>query len=349
MRSRVVSGSLAGLLGIAAACLAGPSARAADFYAGKTINFVVGGDPAGGYDVYARAIARHLPRFIPGSPTIVVQNMPGAGSGKAAAYIYRLAPKDGTAIAALFPGVIVDPLLQKRPVQYDANKFTYLATADSDARVCITGPSAKIKTFQQALSEKTVIGASQSGGSTSDYAHMIKNAAGAKFAVVNGYTGTAAILLAIERGEADGICGLDWSSFKTQRPQWLRDKTAHVIIQAATKPNAELAALQVPHVEDFVKNGLDKQAVSLVVSQQAFSRPYVAPPGVPAAQTKILRDAFAAVLHDRQFLADAQAARLSIDPSSGEEVQQAVAKLYGASGDVVQRAQQLIASPAEQK
>jgi tripartite-type tricarboxylate transporter receptor subunit TctC len=350
MRLSIGSGAIAGALAIAAACLVAPAARAADFYAGKTINFIVGGDAAGGYDVYARTIAKHLARFIPGHPTIVVQNMPGAGSAKAAAYLFRIAPKDGTTIGALFPGPIIDPLLQKRAVgQYDATKFTYLATADSDARICATGPASKITTFNQAMTAKTVIGASQSGGSTSDYAFMIKNSTGVKFNVVNGYAGSATILVAIERGEADGICGLDWSSFKTERPQWVQDKTAHVLIQTATKPNAELAALNVPHVEDFVKNDRDKQAVSLVISQQAFSRPYVAPPGVPAQQSKILRDAFAAVLHDPQFRADAEKARLSINPSSGDEVQQAVTKLYSASGEVVQRARQLIASPAEQK
>src|SRR5579862_5839698 len=346
MRLSIGSGFVAVALGMAAASLMAPTAQAADFYAGKTISFIVGGDAAGGYDVYARAIAKHLARFIPGNPAIVVQNMPGAGSAKAAAYLFRVAPKDGTTISALFPGVIIDPLLQARTAgQYDATKFTYLATADSDARICVTGPAAKITTFQQALSQKTVIGATQGGGSTSDYAYLVKNATGAQFDVVNGYVGSAAILLAIERGEADGICGLDWASFKTQRPQWLRDKTGHVIIQAATKPNAELAALNVPHIEDFVKNGPDKQAVSLVVSQQAFSRPYVAPPGVPADQTKILRDAFAAVLHDPQFLADAQAARLSINPSSAETVERTVEKLYSSPADVVQRARELIASP----
>jgi tripartite-type tricarboxylate transporter receptor subunit TctC len=346
MRKSVALGLAIGALGLAAASLGAPSAQAADFYAGKTINLIVGADAAGGYDVYARAIARHLARFIPGTPTIVVQNMPGAGSGKAASYIYAVAPRDGTTIAALFPGVIIDPLVQKRSAaQFDATKITYLASADSDPRVCVTGPSSKIKTFEQTLTEKTVVGASQSGGSTSDYAYMIKNATGAKFDIVSGYKGTAEILVSIERGEAEGVCGLDWSSFKTQRPQWLRDKTAHVIMQAATGPNAELAALNTPTVESFVKNDLDKKALSLVISQQVFSRPYVAPPGVPAEQTKILREAFAAVLHDPQFLADAETARLSINPSSAETVQQTVEKLYSSPAEVVQRARELIASP----
>ncbi|MGH6673064.1 MAG: Bug family tripartite tricarboxylate transporter substrate binding protein [Xanthobacteraceae bacterium] len=346
MRKRTVYALTIGAIGMAAASLAAVPAQAADFYAGKTINFIVGADAAGGYDVYARAIARHLARFIPGNPTIVVQNMPGAGSGKAASYIYNVAPKDGATIGALMPGAIMDPLLQRRAAgQFDATKFTYLASADSDPRVCVTGPKSKIKTFGQAMTEKTVIGATQTGGSTSDYAFMTKNATGAKLDIVNGYKGTATIFLSIERGEAEGVCGLDWSSFKTQRPQWLRDKTAHVIVQMATGPNAELAALNVPTLQSFVKAALDKKAVSLIVSQQVFSRPYIAPPGVPAAQAKILRDAFAAVLHDPKFLADAKTAHLSIVPSSAETVQQTVDKLYGASGEVVQRARQLIASP----
>jgi len=146
MRRSVAAGFAIGSLGIATASLAAAPAQATDFYAGKTINFIVGADAAGGYDVYARVIARHLARFIPGNPSVVVQNMPGAGSGKAASYIYTLAPKDGTVIGALFPGVIIDPLLQKHAAgQFDATKFTYLGSADSDPRVCVTGPSSKIK------------------------------------------------------------------------------------------------------------------------------------------------------------------------------------------------------------
>jgi tripartite-type tricarboxylate transporter receptor subunit TctC len=347
---RIVACSVMIASAIGAASVTPTAATAADVYAGKTLNFIVGSDAAGGYDVYARAIAKHLSRFIPGSPTVVVQNMPGAGSAKAAAYTYSLAPKDGTTIAALFPGVILDPLLQKRSVgQYDATKFSYLGSADSDPRVCLTGPSSKIKTFEQTLTDKTVIGASQGGGSTNDYAYMQKNATGAKLDIVSGYKGTATIMLAIERGEIEGVCGLDWSSFKAQRPQWLHDHTAHILVQDTAEPNAELDALQVPNVNTFVKNDLDRQAVALVVSQQIFSRPYVAPPGIPAQQAQILRDAFAAVLTDQEFLKDAQAAQLSINPASATKVEDAVKKLYSASGEIVQRARDLIGSPDERK
>jgi tripartite-type tricarboxylate transporter receptor subunit TctC len=344
-----ISATLRAIAAFALLCALGLRAGAAgasDFYAGKTINFIVGADAAGGYDTYARVIARHLSRFIPGAPAVVVQNMPGAGSAKAAAYLYGLAPRDGTTIGALFPGAIIDPLLQKSAAgQFDATKLVYLATASSEPRVCATGPSSKITTFAQTMTERTVIGATQTGGATSDYAYMTRNATGAKLDIVSGYKGTAAILLAVERGEAEGLCGIDWSSLKTERPQWVHDRTAHILLQAAPEPNAELDDLHVPNLLSFVKGDLDRKAVSLVTSQQVFSRPYAAPPGVPAAQTKILREAFAAVMRDPKLLADAEATRLNIAPASGERVQQVVAELYGASGDVVQRARQLIASP----
>lgn len=326
--------------------LNGGAAGASDFYAGKTINFIVGADAAGGYDVYARVIARHLSRFIPGAPAVVVENMPGAGSAKAAAYLYSLAPRDGTTIAALFPGAIIDPLLQRGAAgRFDANKLLYLASASSEPRVCVTGPSSKITSFAQTMTKRTVIGATQSGGATSDYAYMTRNATAAQLDIVSGYKGTAAIILAVERGEAEGLCGIDWSSLKTERPQWVHEGTAHILLQAAPEPNAELDALHVPNLLSFVKSDLDRKAVALVTSQQIFSRPYAAPPGVPAAQAKILRQAFAAVLRDPKFLADAATTRLDIAPTSGERLQRVVAQLYGAPADVVQRARQLITSP----
>lgn len=343
-----MSATLRAAATMALLCALGPSggAAASDFYAGKTVTFIVGGDAAGGYDVYARVVARHLSRFIPGAPTVVVQNMPGAGSAKAAAYLYSLAPRDGTTIGALFPGAIIDPLLQKRAAAgFDATKLVYLASASSEPRVCVTGPSSHITSFKQAMAEKTVIGASQTGGATSDYAYMAKNAGGARFDIVSGYKGTATILLAVERGEAEGLCGIDWSSLKTERPQWVHAHKAHILVQAAPRPNAELDALQVPNLMSFVKDDLDRKAVSLVTSQQVFSRPYAAPPGVPDPQVKILRAAFAAVLDDPKFRADAAAARLAIAPVPGERLQEVVAGLYGSAGAVVQRARALIASP----
>jgi tripartite-type tricarboxylate transporter receptor subunit TctC len=340
MLTRVVRVGLA--LSAFVALVPGPVA-AADFYTGKTIDFIVGGDAAGGYDIYARAIARHMSQYIPGNPTIVVKNMPGAGSGRAAAFLYTVAPKDGTAIAAVFPGAIMGPLLEDRAQNlYDPTKFQYLATADSGTRVCATFQNSKIKSFEDAQKQKTTMGASAAGGSTRDYANMHRKTAGAKFELVTGYKGTADLALAMERGEIDGICGWDWSSAKSQRSDWIKEKKINVLVQVALDPDEELTQMGVPQIWKFIAKEEDKKATELVASQQVFGRPYIAPPGTPAEQVNILRTAFEATMKDPQFLADAEKARIDITPLHGAKVQEVVEKLYATPPAIVDRAKEII-------
>jgi tripartite-type tricarboxylate transporter receptor subunit TctC len=328
------------------ACLTTTSAQAADFYAGKSIDFLIGGDVGGGYDIYARVIARHLPRFIPGNPTIIPKNQPGAGSGRAASYLYSVAPKDGSVIGAVFPGAIMGPLLDDRAqALYDPTKFQYLGSADNATRVCITHERSKVRSFEDALKHKAIMGASAAGGSTRDYANMHKKTTGAMFELVGGYKGTADIFLAMERGEVDGMCGLDWASLKSQRPDWIRNKTANVLVQVNLEPDAELTQLGVPPIWRFIKNEGDKHAVELIIAQQVFGRPYLAPPGVAAEPLAILRTAFAATLQDKEFLADAERTRIDVVASSGERVQQLVDLLYATPKATVERAKELIKSP----
>ena len=261
-----------------AACLTATPAAPADFYAGKTIDFLIGGDVGGGYDIYARVLARHLHRFIPGSPTIVTKNQPGAGSGRAASFLYGVAPRDGSVIGAVFPGAIMGPLLDERAqALYDPTKFQYLGSADNATRVCISHERSRIKSFEDALQHKAIMGASAAGGSTRDYVNMHKRTTGAMFDLVAGYKGTADIFLAMERGEVDGMCGLDWASLKSQRPDWIRNKTANILAQINLEPEAELTALGVPQIWKFIKSEGDKKAVELIISQQVFGRPYLAP------------------------------------------------------------------------
>jgi tripartite-type tricarboxylate transporter receptor subunit TctC len=325
------------------AAVAATPAPAADFYAGKTINFIIGADVGGGYDRYARTIAAHLADHIPGKPTIIVKNMPGAGSAKAAVYLTSAAPQDGTTIAALFPGAVINPLLDpKFEKTYDPTKLRYLATADSSTRVCVTYISSKIKTFEDAQKQLMVLGASAAGGSSRDYANMLHKAAGAQVKVVAGYKGSRQIGLAIERGEVDGMCGFDWSSIKTQHGDWLRDHKLHVLVQMGLEPYDELTKMGVPEVWKYIHKA-DKDAVELIFDQQVFGRPYVAPPKTPAARVKILRDAFAATLKDAAFLADAKKAKLDINALSGEKVQQVVDKVYASPAPTVARARELLA------
>src|SRR5436190_10107645 len=303
------------------AAVATAPASAADYYAGRTIEFIVGGDSGGGYDVYARAVARHLAGHIPGNPTIVVKNMPGAGSTRAGIYISTVAPRDGTSIAAMMPGAIIGPLLDDKPnLQFDPTKVIYIGTADSGVRVCTTFQNSKIKSFADAQKAKTIVGASAAGGATRDYAYLHNKTAGTKFEVVSGYQGTVDIALAMERGEVDGLCGWDWSSVKSQKSDWVRDKKLNVLVQVSLEPLAELTDLGVPPIWQFIPKEDDRRVAELVVSQQVFQRSYIAPPGTPAGPMDILRDAFDATMKDPAFLADAEKMKISITPQAGVKV-----------------------------
>jgi hypothetical protein len=208
--------------------------------------------------------------------------------------------------------------------------------------VCISHARSSIKRFDHTLTQKAIMGASAAGGSTRDYVNMLKKASGAMFELVAGYKGTADIFLAMERGEVDGMCGLDWASLKSQRPDWVRDKTVNILAQTNLEPEAELTRLGVPQIWTFIRGEDDRKAVELIISQQVFGRPYLAPPGVPAEPIRILRAAFAATMQDRDFLADAERTRIDVVPSSGERVQQLVAQLYATPKATVERAKDLI-------
>jgi tripartite-type tricarboxylate transporter receptor subunit TctC len=331
------------LVAAVGAALAASPATAADYYAGKSIEFVVGGDAGGGYDIYARTVARHLNHHIPGNPAIVVKNMPGAGSTRAGIYISTVAPKDGTSMGALMPGAIMGPLLDDKPnLQFDPTKVMYIGTADSGVRVCTTFQNSKIKTFADAQRQKTIVGASAAGGATRDYAYLHNKTAGAKFEVVSGYQGTVDIALAMERGEVDGLCGWDWSSVKSQKADWVRDKKLNLLVQVSLEPLAELSEMGVPHIWTFVPNADDRTVAELVVSQQVFQRSYILPPGTPPEQIETLRKAFDATMHDPQFLADAEKMRISITPLGGGAVQDVIRKLYATPKDAVERAKTVI-------
>jgi tripartite-type tricarboxylate transporter receptor subunit TctC len=273
-----------------------------------------------------------MPRHLPGTPTIVVRNQPGAGSGTAAAAIYRTAPKDGTWIGAIFPGVIMHPILDPgSPLQFQPREFHFLGSADNSTRVCITHEKSQTRTMENAVQRKTVMGASAAGGSTRDYAFMLNNIAGTKFDVVSGYKGTVDIFLAMERGEVDGMCGIDWASLRSQRPNWISDNKINILVETALEPTPELVERGVPIVWKYVKDAKDREAAELIVSQQIFGRPFIAPPQTPANVVKILRQGFMDAVADPEYLADAKKGRINVDPVAGEKVQALVERpLQGA-------------------
>jgi len=339
-RQALIAIAWAAALALAADC--GP-AMAADFYAGKTINFIAGTDVGGGFSIYARAIAKHLVRHIPGQPTIVVKNMPGAGGATASAWLYRLAPKDGTAIASVSPNAILARLMDESQTQYDPTRFNYLAGAERGTRLCMTFRHSRVRTIEDAFAQRAIIGATSAGSPTREYAAMVKHATGARFEIVSGYKGPPDLFVAMERGEIDGVCGLDWSALKSQQPAWLRERKLNLLLQASIEPDPELAALGVPTPWASIKDRIDRQAVALMVSfQQAFGKSYMAPPEVPPAQVMVLRDAFTAVLRDRDFLADAAALRIDITPQTGEEIARVVENTYAAPPSVIDRLKRIV-------
>ncbi len=325
------------LLSLGSALLVTP-ATAQDFYAGKTLTVTVGSGVGGGFDLYARTVARHIVKYLPGKPNAIVQNMPGAGSMKATEFIYTLAPKDGTAFAIVFPGALVEPLLIGREkFRFDPPKLEFLGSANSGARLCITFHTSKVKTFEDAQRMTATMGGSAPGDSTTDYTLMLNALAGAKFKSIQGYKSTSETLLAVERGELDGLCGLDASSFQAQRPAWYGTKLSNMLIQVSLEPKPDLTKLGAPSVWKYVPEE-NRKVMELILAQQEFHRPFIAPPGTPAPRLAELRKAFAATMNDKDFLADAKRQNLDIAPKSAEVVSKLVRDMYAAPADIVQRA-----------
>jgi len=327
---------------IAALLLATP-APAADFYAGKTIDLVVSNAPGGGFDIYARTIARHMVRHIPGQPVIVVKNMPGAGGARAGYHVNTVSPADGLTIGAIMPGTVMAPLLDDKPdTSFDPSKVLYLGTANSGTYVCVTLDHSKVKTFDEALSQKAVMGGVAAGNSINDIANLVKRTTGAQFNLISGYKGTLEVTLAIERRELDGTCGWNWSSAKSQKPDWVRDHKLNYLAQISLQPNAELTQLGAPEIWRYIKDAEDRKVAELVVSQQSFERPYFVAHGTPPELANILRTAFDATMNDPQFQADAQKVGVDVSPLPGARVQALVEKLYSTPKDIVERAKQAI-------
>jgi tripartite-type tricarboxylate transporter receptor subunit TctC len=329
-------------LALAALLAAGP-ARAQDavaqFYKGKQINLYVGSSAGGGYDTYARLIARRFGQHLPGHPSIVVQNMPGAGSNKLATFMYAVAPKNGTAIGAIFSGAILQPLIGE-PVQHDPSKFIYLGNANTEVFLCMARTDAPAQSFKDTFSKELIIGASNQGGSTRDFPAMLDNVLGTKLRIVTGYAGSNEIMLALERNEVQGVCGIGWSSVAPHRARLLDSGANRLIAQLATKGHPEMNKMGVPLAIDFAKTDDDRKVMELIYSQLSFGRPYVLPPGTPADRVAALRKAFMETMRDPEIVSEARKMRLDVDATSGEQVQAEVAKAFAMPKNIVERARQ---------
>jgi len=331
-------------LAFVAACLPANAAPAQDaveaFYRGKIVTIVVGSAVGGGFDTYARLVGRHLGRFIPGNPTIIVQNIPGAGSNKAASYVALQAPKDGTVIGAVQAIAITQPLISDQPVPHDPSKFIMIASANRSVYFCVVRSDAPVKSFQETFDKEAIIGTSSEGASLRDYPVMLINVLGVKLRVIGGYAGICEIMIAMERNEIQGMCGMDWSSFLTQQRDWIASGFARLLAQEDLKGHPEMNKVGVPLTISFARTEEDRQVMEMIYSQNLFGRPYLVAPGVPADRVAALRKAFATMLRDNALLAEAEKSELDIGPMDGEELQALVAKLYALPPKVIERAKQ---------
>jgi tripartite-type tricarboxylate transporter receptor subunit TctC len=341
LRVRVVAVGLG--LSVLGLSLGPTPVAAADYYAGKTIDFIIGNFPGGGFDIYARALARHLGRHIPGRPNIVVKNLPGAGSAKAGHQVSQVSPKNGLTVGGVTPGAITGPLLEGKPNKlFDASQVTWIGTINVGTRICATYGNAKAKTFDQAMTQKTVFAGVAPGDATLDFAYMVKRTTGANIDVIAGYKGTQGVTLAVERGEADGACGWDWSSAKAMKPDWIRDGKLNFLLQIGPQENEELTKLGAPPLWKFIKTDDNRKVAELIVSQQNFQRPYFVAKDTPAELVAILRTAFDATMKDPQFLADAKKVHIDVAPLPGAKVQQLVEAFFATPQAIVERARQAI-------
>jgi len=322
-----------------AAALDPTAVLGADFYQGKTINLVIGYSVGGGYDLYARVLAKHLGKHIPGNPTIVPLNMVGAGSLRAANYIYSVAPKDGTAIGTFSRSVAIAPLISS--AAFDSRKFTWLGSLTKDVSVCITWNTSAIKSWDDMMSRQFVAGGEGSGSDPDIFALVYKNVLGAKVKLVSGYPGTNDITLAMERGEVDGLCGISWSTIKSRHADWISGKKINVPVQAALEKDRDLP--DVPLALDLVKGSEQTQILKLFLATQVLARPFAAPPGMPAERTELLRKAFDDTVNDADFRAEATKLGLDINPITGTAIDDLLKEIFATPKDVSAKAAMAIA------
>ena len=305
----------------------------AGFYRGRQVDLYIGYSAGGGYDTYARLLARHLGKHIPGNPTVVPQNMPGAGSLTLANYLYNIAPKDGSAIGTFGRGLAMEPLLGGGGIRFDATRFTWLGSLNNEVSVCVSWHTSDVKTVDDLRTRELIVGGTGSGSDTHIFPVVLKNLLGLDIRLISGYPGGNDVLLAMERGEIDGRCGWSWATVMAVRPDWIEQKQVNILMQMALEKHPALP--DVPLVMDLARSEDERQAMELIFSRQVMGRPYAAPPDIPVARRDALRRAMDAVVVDPEFVADAQRIDLELNPVSGEDVEALVRRVYGASPQAI--------------
>jgi tripartite-type tricarboxylate transporter receptor subunit TctC len=335
MRLGVMRGLQFGLVVVATGLVAIPCALADEFFKGKEITLLVGSTPGGPYDAYARMVARYMGRHIPGAPSFVVVNMPGASGRKLMGYVYNSAPKDGTVLALAQRALAFDPLMGV-PSQFDPSRVSWLGSANTEVNVCMVWHTSRIQTIEDVKKMPMVVGSGGPASTDTIFPNLMNYLFGAKFKVIGGYKAASESNLAMERGEIDGRCGITWDTLQALNTDWLDDKKIRILVQIALDKHPDLP--DVPWVFDMATTQEQRQILTVWTAPNKMGRPFFGPPAMPADRLEMLRRAFDATMADPALRAEVAKTRLWVNPITGEAVEKLLHEVYQTPPDVVAKA-----------
>jgi tripartite-type tricarboxylate transporter receptor subunit TctC len=336
-RTAIASIAVAAVMGLPAS---GFAQTVEEFYTGKTVELYIGYTVGGGYDSYARTLARHMGKHIPGNPTVVPVNMDGAGSLRMTNWLFEAAPQDGTVFGTFARAAPFDPLFGNPDANFDGREFNYIGSANNEVSICAAMSRTGIETFDDLKTQELIIGGTGDTADTVQFPKVLNAVFGTQMRIINGYPGGNDVVMAMERQEVDGRCGWSYSSLISGSGDWVANGDVNILMQLSTAKHPALP--DVPLVMDLVENDADRALLNLVFARQTLGRPYAAPPNVPADRVEALRTAFMATMEDPEFLAEALAQDLEITPVDGATVQQLVADGYAADPAVIARLDEIL-------
>jgi tripartite-type tricarboxylate transporter receptor subunit TctC len=308
----------------------------ADFYRGKQVTIMVGFTPGGSSSLYAQGVARHMGRFLPGNPSFIVQHVPGASGLVLANNLYNTVPRDGTAFGITGRTAPIEPLLGQANAKFDGRRFSWIGTANVEYTTCIAWHTAPVKTLADAMTTELIVGGSGADATEVIFPKAANKLTGTKFKVVLGYPGSTELLIAMERGETQGFCGIGWTFVKLRKGDWLRDKKINILFQMALNKHPEIP--QVPAIIDHARTADDRKVFEFLFAPQEMGRPFFAPPDVPTDRLAALRRAFELTLKDPQFLADAEKMGVEVQHVGGAAIQTLLEKIYASPREIIDRA-----------
>jgi tripartite-type tricarboxylate transporter receptor subunit TctC len=335
-QARLAGGAIFSLLLLTTPVAAQPGG---DTFAGKSVTMIIGFGAGGGYDLWGRTVGRHIGRHLPGAPTVIPQNMPGAGSYAAASYIFNIAPKDGSVLGIIARDAALGPLSGATGARFDPTRLSWIGTPTKETNVCVAYHTSQVKSVLDLYDKQLIVGDTGPGTGTRSYPKALNELLGLKFKLVGGFPASSDVFLAMERGEVEGICeSLD--SIKIRRPDWIPTRKISILFQGGAAPNPELDG--VPFVLDLALTGEQRQAIEFLYAGQGIGRPFVAPPDLPPDRLKMLRDAFKATMTDPAFVAEAQKSKLDLEPEDGEHLAVLIAKIYATPKPIVDKITSMI-------